>query len=231
MPNQYVNKVVRSDGTTLIDISDSTAVAADVAQGKYFYLATGQKVLGTSTGGTPSMTQHTIYLGFSDNTNTTITLYYNESWVGDLIKSTKPTTYGAKEVIIAQLDGVTWYEYTPIPLNTELIDYTAVVANKGIDYNGELFNQEWCYASDYTPVASNMTFSYTAYYWFYIGLYDESYNFIRSIFCMNDATPDPNDGNIGHGTLDSSKMPSNVAYVRLCGEQADSTHLSLVRTA
>lgn len=48
--NPYVNKVVFG-GDTLIDISDSTAVASDVAQGKYFYLATGEKVAGTNTGG------------------------------------------------------------------------------------------------------------------------------------------------------------------------------------
>lgn len=48
--NPYVNKVVFGN-TTVIDISDSTAVAADVLAGKYFYLPTGQRVAGTSSGG------------------------------------------------------------------------------------------------------------------------------------------------------------------------------------
>lgn len=46
MANQYKNKVVYN-GTTLIDLSDTTAVAADVVSGKYIYLASGQKVAGT----------------------------------------------------------------------------------------------------------------------------------------------------------------------------------------
>lgn len=49
--NPYVNKVQLADGTTVIDISDSTAAASDVAQGKYFYTAAGEKVQGTATGG------------------------------------------------------------------------------------------------------------------------------------------------------------------------------------
>ena len=54
--NPYVNKVVFGNNT-VIDISDSTAVASDVAQGKYFYLATGEKAQGTATGGGGSVTQ------------------------------------------------------------------------------------------------------------------------------------------------------------------------------
>ena len=44
--NQYVNKVVY-DGDTLIDLTSDTAVATDVLSGKYFHLASGQRVAGS----------------------------------------------------------------------------------------------------------------------------------------------------------------------------------------
>lgn len=52
--NPYVNKV-EYGGNTIIDISDTTAVPADVAQGKYFYGADGEKKTGTATGGTAAI--------------------------------------------------------------------------------------------------------------------------------------------------------------------------------
>lgn len=49
--NQYVNKVQLANGTTLIDITDTTAEAEDVAAGKFFYDASGAKVEGTASAG------------------------------------------------------------------------------------------------------------------------------------------------------------------------------------
>ena len=52
--NQYVNKVQYMRGgqaETLIDLTTDTAVASDVASGKYFHLATGERVVGTASGG------------------------------------------------------------------------------------------------------------------------------------------------------------------------------------
>ncbi len=48
MPNPYVNKVV-VNGVTKIDITDTTATAADVASGKTFYDSSGAKRTGTAS--------------------------------------------------------------------------------------------------------------------------------------------------------------------------------------
>ena len=42
------NKVTLANGTVLMDITDTTATAADVASGKYFYAASGVRTQGTA---------------------------------------------------------------------------------------------------------------------------------------------------------------------------------------
>lgn len=49
--NPYVNKVELADGTTLLDISDTTAQAGDVLQGEIFYTASGARSVGTALTG------------------------------------------------------------------------------------------------------------------------------------------------------------------------------------
>ena len=106
--NPYVNKVIYGN-TVLVDISDTTAIASDVVQGKYFYTADGVRTVGTASGGSPSATQHTIYFEFTDSTNTTINAWYDDSFISDAIKATQPTDYGQKTIDSAELDGIEWY--------------------------------------------------------------------------------------------------------------------------
>lgn len=97
---------------TALDISDTTAVAADVAQGKYFYTAEGVKTAGTGSGG-GGLTQHEIHLEFTDSTDTDIEVDYDNALLATMITAYEPTggwTYNNKTVDSAALDNVIWYQ-------------------------------------------------------------------------------------------------------------------------
>ena len=249
--NPYVNKVQTADGTTIIDISDTTAVASDVASGKYFYTAAGAKTAGTGTGGGGAITindvanatgttaeitnavatHHVIHLEFTDNTDTDIDLYYDDALIGTMITSYEPVTYSSKTVSLAQLDGVTWYQPSVIPIGVQLIDYTECEYNKSINQSGAEVSQDWYYLSDFTPVETSMNFSYRAGYWTYIGFYNESKTALATIAVYNYATQDPNDNNTGYGNIIGTNLPAGTKYIRISGTSDDSNHMSLIRTA
>lgn len=228
MPTVY-NKVVL-DNTTIMDISDTTAVASDVASGKYFYGADGVKTLGTASG-TPSATQHTIYFEFADDTNTAITAYYDSAFISDAITATTPTTYSGKTVTLAQLDGVAWYEPADIPLNTQLIDFNAVLTGYGIDSDGSIISSDtYNCVTDYTPIDSAMTFSFTCRQYAYIGFFDNNKTAIGAVDA--NAIKESAVNYLATGFLTPAIIPSNAVYVALMGNSYNVTGtLSLIRTA
>ncbi len=79
---------------TAVDISDTTAVASDVAQGKYFYTADGTKTEGTSTGGGGD----------------------NWTWMGK--NPTKVATFSNGKVFLKDSPYATW---TPTTTKTTLV--------------------------------------------------------------------------------------------------------------
>ena len=229
MPNPYVNKVVQSNGTTIIDISDTTAVAADVASGKYFYLASGQKIVGTSSG-SPSATQHTILFEFTDETTQSITGYWDSSFISDAIRATTPTTVNGKTVASAQFDGVTWYEPANIPIGVQLIDYDDVLTGYNINADGSITSSEpWNCVTDYTEIDSSMTFTFACSQYADIGFYDKYKSTIRTVVA-NDIKDSAEDY-VAFGTLDSSIIPAGAAYIVMQGNSYDIEKLSLIRTA
>ena len=242
------------NGVTQMDVTGTTAVVSDVAQGKKFILIDGTEGTGTGSGGggggsvtqdqdgyivlpstggggSPSATQHEIYFEFSDSTDTTITAWYDGTFISDAITATTPTTYGGKTVTLAQLDGVTWFNPSAIPIGVQLIDYSAATNNYVIDSSGAVVPEQWYSVSDYTPIASGMTFTFSGCRWFYASYYDSSKDLISVFYINTYTTQSPYDSNIGDGTL-SSGIPANAAYIRISSiGNPDEHELSLIRTA
>lgn len=220
------------NGVTQMDVTGTTAVVSDVTQGKKFILIDGTEGTGTGSGGGPSATQHEIYFEFSDSTNTTINAWYDDSFISDAITATTPTTYDSKTVTLAQLDGVTWYAPAPIPLNVQLIDFTAAKSNIVVnDTTGEEEPYNGSFCSDFTPIDPLMVFSFTAYRWYSMMFYDSNQTFISSVYTNNISTSF--DGEYGSGTLSSANIPATAAYIRINSYpnyNISTSTMSLIRT-
>lgn len=151
-----VNKVVRGDGTALIDLTGDTVTSAEHIMAGYIgHLADGTIVTGTGSGGS-TLTEHVIHLDFTDGTDVDIATYYDDTFISSLITSTSPTEYGTKTIDAASLDGTTWYER---PTETWETIYSGTV-----NYNPDSANAyPYCWISELgdTPIADGSVWRIT----------------------------------------------------------------------
>ena len=137
------------DGYSSVTVNVQNGASITEVQNQY-----GTEIVVTSAqGATPSATRHTIYFEFTDETNETVYVYYDNSFVGSAITATTPTTYGQKTVTLAQLDGVTWYSYTP-PTPPTPGEWETIFSSDTVSANSDTpYNYFWLSTlSDFYPV-------------------------------------------------------------------------------
>lgn len=116
-----------------------------------------------------------------------------------------------------------------IPLNEQLIDYTATTNSVELDEYGQaVASDPWYYVSGYTAIDPAMTFTFKGAQWGILAVYDSSKTFVRS-FTMNDIA-DSSSSNVSTGTLSGSRI-SGAYFVRITSQGNTSNALSLIRTA
>lgn len=223
---------------TLVDVTQGGITPSGTlnisANGTYDVTNYASAAVSVSGGGTPSATAHTIHFEFDGNYSpVNITFYADSTFILDAIRATTPSTYDSKTVTLAQLDGVTWYSYDPslIPLNTQLIDYTACKSGFAVGEDGNEEASEYANITDYTLIDPSMTFSYVAYRWWSMAFYAEDKTFIRVVEQGEYAdTIDEHD--MAHGTLTPARIPANAKYIRFTfAYDANADYISLIRTA
>lgn len=121
-----------------------------------------------------------------------------------------------------------------IPLNEQLVNYTTLETGLINSTDGTETENEWNCRTDFIEISPSMTFSYTAYEWYYLYFYDANQTYINApLYIHSDADTIEND--YGSGTLTPAKIPSGTKYVRLCSNPAPgaitATQLSFIRIA
>lgn len=127
MPNQYVNKIVQSNGTTLIDLTgDTVTLPEHIMQGFIGHLADGSQVTGTGQGGsiltTKSITANGTYDASSDNVDGYSSVTVNVPHVGpyfDLI--------GQATLTLPEYTNTSTVENNNTRINIKNTDYTHIL--------------------------------------------------------------------------------------------------------
>lgn len=202
--NPYVNKVQTADGTTIIDISDTTAVASDVAQGKYFYTAQGQKVQGSNQGGGGYVTQDAN--GYIILPSTGGGGGSTWSWMGE--NPTLAKDYGTTKVWLKDTGYATW---TPSTTSTKIADSVNLEACTGMNYDDYDYiivgkvHSHFEYGSGATGTAQPSDY-YVVYY--------------NYIYGINSNKENMDNGTINNATSRSINGQSGLFYLNTAGVQS-----------
>lgn len=193
--------------------------------------------VGTIPSGSGSELQsHVITFKLIDDSIVNIDVDYDDQLISTMITSYIPETYNNKNVLVGALDGNVWFDFSGIPFDTELIDFTKakeatmVNANTGLEYQDDSTRSSCC--SDFTPISPDMTFTLMAYHWYRSVFYNENKERIGSIYVHDNGAPPEGGSSFWYVTLNSSNIPQNAAYIRINTYlEPRQDHMSLVRTA
>ena len=98
-----------SGTATFVEISDTTAAAADVAAGKYFYDANGTKTQGTATGGSGATIKSTTAKTSSNATSIQFTNLSAKPKMFSVVLDQQSTLGSTRYVIAVHSDGTNTY--------------------------------------------------------------------------------------------------------------------------
>ena len=165
----------------------------------------------TDSGSGSELSSHSISLRLRDNTVANIDVNYDDPIISTMITSYIPETYNNKNVLVGALDGVTWFDLSAIPQDS----------NTG---------SSCC--TDFIPIDPNMTFTLMAYHWYRSIFYNEDKQTVGNIYIHDNGTPSVEGSVFWVVTLNSTNIPANAAYIRINTYlEPTAEHMSLIRIA